>query len=186
VLGAASIPIINKILAEFDQCVLRHQSADFSSIRDHHSGEKDFHQRVIDATYQIVDEAPQTMAAIQDWKQFELSRRRSHLRVAAGGRQPLHASPRSRARSRPAHGRPAHRRATQRRDRAVRHPVSVRIGREHSFPRPVHVVEVLDHPGLLGRVPSQPLLRQCTGRRHVPTDEHRHPAEVTGGLLGRE
>jgi hypothetical protein len=29
-----------------------------------------------------------------------------------------------------------------------------------STPRPVHVVEVLDHPGLLRRPPSQPLLRQ--------------------------
>jgi len=41
------------------------QSADFGSIRVHHSGGKDFNQRVIDATYQIVDEAPRTMAAIR-------------------------------------------------------------------------------------------------------------------------
>ena len=50
------------------------QSADFGSIRVHHSGGEDFQQRVIDATYQIVEEAPGRMAAIEEWKQIELSR----------------------------------------------------------------------------------------------------------------
>jgi hypothetical protein len=50
------------------------QSSDFGSIRVHHSGGLDFQQRVIDATYQIVEEAPRTMAAIEEWKQIELSR----------------------------------------------------------------------------------------------------------------
>jgi hypothetical protein len=50
------------------------QSADFGSIRVHHSGGKDFQQRVIEATYQIVEEAPRTMAAIEAWKQIELTR----------------------------------------------------------------------------------------------------------------
>ncbi len=50
------------------------QSADFGSIRVHHSGGQDFQQRVIDATYQIVEEAPRTMAAIEEWKAIELSR----------------------------------------------------------------------------------------------------------------
>jgi hypothetical protein len=50
------------------------QSADFGSIRVHHSGGSDFHQRVIDATYQIVEEAPRTMAAIEEWKGITLTR----------------------------------------------------------------------------------------------------------------
>lgn len=50
------------------------QSADFGSIRVHHSGGQDFQQRVIDATYQIIEETPRTMAAIEAWKQIELTR----------------------------------------------------------------------------------------------------------------
>lgn len=50
------------------------QSADFGSIRVHHSGGQDFQQRVIDATYQIIEEAPRTMAAIEEWKGITLTR----------------------------------------------------------------------------------------------------------------
>lgn len=89
------------------------------------------------------------------------------IRPATSGRQPLHARPRRWARSCPADGRPAHRRVTLRSDSAVAYPVSARIGRELLNRRPVHMVEVFDHPGLLRRVPTQPLLRQHTRCRHV-------------------
>lgn len=50
------------------------QSSDFGSIRVHHSGGRDFQQRMINATYQIDEEAPRTMATIEAWMQIELCR----------------------------------------------------------------------------------------------------------------
>lgn len=49
------------------------QSADFGSVSVRHTGGKDFHERVIDATYEVMDEAPKTLATIADWKQIQLS-----------------------------------------------------------------------------------------------------------------
>ena len=48
------------------------------------------------------------------------------------------------------------------------------------------MVEVFDHPDLLRRVPSQPMLRQRARRRHVHRSEHPHPAEMTSSFLGRQ
>ena len=61
---------------------------------------------------------------------------------------------------------------------------AARSSPEPSTPGPVHVVEILDHPGLLRRVPTQPLLRQRARRWHVQPGEERHPAEMAGGFCG--
>ncbi|WP_165063988.1 DUF932 domain-containing protein [Paludisphaera rhizosphaerae] len=50
------------------------QSADFGSISIRHSGGADFRERVIDATYQVIDQAPRSMAAIEGWKGISLTR----------------------------------------------------------------------------------------------------------------
>lgn len=49
------------------------QSADFGSISVRHSGGADLHERIIDATYQVVEETPRTLEKIEAWKQVELS-----------------------------------------------------------------------------------------------------------------
>jgi hypothetical protein len=49
------------------------QSGDTDSIAVRHSGAADLRERVIDATYQIMDEAPRTLAKIARWKGIELS-----------------------------------------------------------------------------------------------------------------
>jgi hypothetical protein len=49
------------------------QSADFGSVSVRHSGGADLRERVLHATYQIMDEAPRTLAKIDAWKQVELS-----------------------------------------------------------------------------------------------------------------
>jgi hypothetical protein len=49
------------------------QSADRGSISVRHSGAADLRERVIDATFQIMDEAPRTLEKIGAWKQVELS-----------------------------------------------------------------------------------------------------------------
>ncbi len=49
------------------------QSADFGSVSVRHSGGDDFQERVIDATYQVVSEAPRTMEKIEAWKQVQLT-----------------------------------------------------------------------------------------------------------------
>lgn len=48
-------------------------SADFGSISVKHSGGKDFHDRVIDATYRIVEDTPRAMERIEAWKGIELT-----------------------------------------------------------------------------------------------------------------
>lgn len=47
-------------------------SADLDSVSVHHKGGSDFHQKIIDATYEVMDSAPKTMAQIQEWKQIAL------------------------------------------------------------------------------------------------------------------
>ena len=49
------------------------QSSDHGSISVRHSGGSDFQDRVIDATFRIMDEAPRTLANIETWKGIELS-----------------------------------------------------------------------------------------------------------------
>lgn len=49
------------------------QSADFGSISVNHSGGADFHERILDATYQVVEEMPRTLAQIEHWKQIPLT-----------------------------------------------------------------------------------------------------------------
>jgi hypothetical protein len=49
------------------------QSADHGSISVRHSGGQDFRDRVIDATFQVMDSAPRTLAKIEAWKQIELT-----------------------------------------------------------------------------------------------------------------
>jgi hypothetical protein len=49
------------------------QAADYGSVSVRHSGGSDFHDRVIDATYQIKDEAPRTLDKIRAWKRIELT-----------------------------------------------------------------------------------------------------------------
>lgn len=49
------------------------QSSDHGSISVRHSGGSDFRERVIDATFQIMDDAPRTLAKIDAWKQIELT-----------------------------------------------------------------------------------------------------------------
>jgi hypothetical protein len=47
-------------------------SADFGGISIKHSGGSDFNQRIIDATYEIIDQTPKTLATIETWKQLAL------------------------------------------------------------------------------------------------------------------
>lgn len=49
------------------------QSADFGSISVRHSGGDEFQERIIDATYQVVEEMPRIAASIEAWKQIELA-----------------------------------------------------------------------------------------------------------------
>src|SRR4051812_4083476 len=49
------------------------QSSAHGSISVRHSGGSDFRDRVIDATYQIMDDAPRTLDKINKWKQIELT-----------------------------------------------------------------------------------------------------------------
>lgn len=49
-------------------------SADFGGISVKHSGRADFNGRVIDATYEIMSDAPRTLDTIRQWKQITLSR----------------------------------------------------------------------------------------------------------------
>jgi hypothetical protein len=49
------------------------QSSDHGSISVRHSGGQDFRDRVIDATVQVMDEAPRTLAKIEAWKRIELT-----------------------------------------------------------------------------------------------------------------
>jgi hypothetical protein len=49
------------------------QSAERGSISVRHSGGSDFRERVIDATYQIMDDAPRTLEKIDAWKRIELT-----------------------------------------------------------------------------------------------------------------
>jgi hypothetical protein len=49
------------------------QSGDTGSIAVRHSGGADLRERVIDATYQIMDDAPRTLAKIERWKGVELT-----------------------------------------------------------------------------------------------------------------
>jgi hypothetical protein len=48
-------------------------SADFGSISVKHSGSKDLEERVIDATYRIIEETPRIMEQIETWKAISLS-----------------------------------------------------------------------------------------------------------------
>ena len=48
--------------------------ADFGGISVRHSGGQDFRQRVIDATFQIVNDTPKVMASIEAWKGIPLTR----------------------------------------------------------------------------------------------------------------
>ncbi|MDR3620492.1 MAG: DUF932 domain-containing protein [Paludisphaera borealis] len=48
-------------------------SADFGSISVKHSGAKDLEERVIDATYKIVEETPRVAEQIEAWKQVSLT-----------------------------------------------------------------------------------------------------------------
>ncbi len=59
------------------------QSADFGSISVRHSGGSDFRERIIDATYRVVEETPRTLEKIGAWKQIELSRPRQEAFAAA-------------------------------------------------------------------------------------------------------
>jgi hypothetical protein len=49
------------------------QSGDTGSIAVRHSGAADLRERVVDATFQIMDEAPRTLAKIERWKGIELT-----------------------------------------------------------------------------------------------------------------
>jgi hypothetical protein len=49
------------------------QSADFGSISVRHSGGGDFRERIIDATYQVVEETPRALEKIGAWKQIGLT-----------------------------------------------------------------------------------------------------------------
>jgi Domain of unknown function (DUF932) len=48
-------------------------SADFGGISVRHKGGEDFPQRIIDATYQIIEETPKTLAQIDEWKATPLT-----------------------------------------------------------------------------------------------------------------
>src|SRR4051794_35431274 len=58
-------------------------SSDHGSISVRHSGGPGFRNRVIDATFQIMDDAPRTMAKIDAWKQIELAPPRREAFAAA-------------------------------------------------------------------------------------------------------
>jgi hypothetical protein len=49
------------------------QSAEYGSVAVRHSGGPDFRSRVLDATSQVMDEAPRALAKIATWKQIELA-----------------------------------------------------------------------------------------------------------------
>ena len=49
------------------------QSSDFGSIGVRHSGGADFERRVIDATYEVIEDAPRTLEKIEAWKAIELT-----------------------------------------------------------------------------------------------------------------
>lgn len=49
------------------------QSADFGSIKVNHSGGNDFEQKIIDATYEVIDQAPKSLAQVEAWKQVKLT-----------------------------------------------------------------------------------------------------------------
>ncbi len=49
------------------------QSADFGSISVRHSGGGDFRERILDATYRVVEETPRTLEKIGAWKQIGLT-----------------------------------------------------------------------------------------------------------------
>jgi hypothetical protein len=48
-------------------------SADFGGISVRHKGGDDFSPRIIDATYQIIEDTPKTLASIEELKQLQLS-----------------------------------------------------------------------------------------------------------------
>lgn len=48
-------------------------SADFGGISVRHKGGEDFPQRIIDATYRIIEDTPKTMATIDEWKAIQLT-----------------------------------------------------------------------------------------------------------------
>ncbi len=47
-------------------------SSDFGSISVKHSGGSDFHDRIIDATFRIVEDTPKVLEQIETWKQLAL------------------------------------------------------------------------------------------------------------------
>ncbi len=49
------------------------QSADFGSIKVRHSGGRAFRERVIEATCQVIEDAPRTLAKVEAWKRIEFS-----------------------------------------------------------------------------------------------------------------
>ena len=59
------------------------QSAEFGSISVRHSGGADFQNRIIDATYEVMGDAPRTLEKIDAWKQIELSPPRREAFAAA-------------------------------------------------------------------------------------------------------
>lgn len=48
-------------------------SADFGGISVRHKGGEDFPQRILDATYQIIEETPNTLTTIEEWKAIPLT-----------------------------------------------------------------------------------------------------------------
>lgn len=48
-------------------------TADFGGISVRHKGGEDFSERIIDATYQIIEETPRTLQQIDAWKQMQLN-----------------------------------------------------------------------------------------------------------------
>ncbi len=59
------------------------QSADFGSISVRHAGGGDFAERIIDATYQVVEETPRTLEKIGAWKLIGLTRPQQEAFAAA-------------------------------------------------------------------------------------------------------
>lgn len=49
------------------------QSEDFGTVSVRHTGKADLRQRVIDATYAVVDQVPKTLEKVDEWKAIELS-----------------------------------------------------------------------------------------------------------------
>ncbi len=49
------------------------QSADFGSVSVRHAGARDFQQRIIDVTDQVIEDAPRTLEKIEGWKAIELT-----------------------------------------------------------------------------------------------------------------